>query len=147
MKIFDLLRLLTETVSDKPLVNFRGGLPISGIIVLIIVMFMATLAGVTGATTILPICLLLFDLELSEAVAHTAFFTFISTSSRVFYDMGRSPSTKEKKTINYQVVIITAPAIFLASYIGVELERASSPLMIVIAMTIVLSLSTYISSR
>ena len=44
-------------------------------------------------------------------------------------------------------MIIAAPVIFFASYIGVELELVSAPLLILIVMTIILSYSSVISLR
>lgn len=110
-------------------------------------MFMATLGGVTGTTAILPILLIFFQMELHIAVAHTSLFTFVSTSGRLLYDILTTLKTPEKRTINFQVVIIAAPVIFIASYIGVELELVSSPLLILFVMTVILSYSSFVSFK
>ena len=81
------------------------------------------------------------------AVAHTSLFTFVSTSGRLLYDILTTLKTPEKRTINFQVVIIAAPVIFIASYIGVELELVSSPLLILFVMTVILSYSSFVSFK
>ena len=139
------LRVLASGSASAVDVDFGETLCVIGLVVLATIMFMATLGGVTGTTAILPILLIFFKMELHIAVAHTSLFTFISTSGRLLYDILTTLDNPEKRTINFQVVIIAAPVIFIASYIGVELELVSSPLLILIVMTIILTYSSVIS--
>lgn len=106
-------------------------------------MFTATLGGVGGTSAILPITLIFWDFSVHRAVSHTALFAFVSTSGRVVYEIVSTYAKPKEKKINFHLVILSAPVMFFGSFIGVNLNKMSPAIFILVGMTVVLGIGVY----
>jgi len=80
--------------------------------------------GLSGAGSNIPIMLIFFDMDMTEAVPVSAFVAVVATSFRFVLNYNQMhPNNKERNSINYEVVTITMPAVFLGSLIGVQLGQ------------------------
>jgi len=71
--------------------------------------------------------LISFQIDMKEAVPLSAFVAVSATVLRFILNFHqRHPSQPDRNTINYEVVLITLPAVFLGSLIGVSLNQLTS---------------------
>jgi uncharacterized membrane protein YfcA len=78
--------------------------------------------SLSGAGSIIPLLLIFFDLHMSEAVPVSAFVTVCATCFRFLLNFNQMhPYSEERVAINYEVVEITMPFVFLGSFYGVQL--------------------------
>ena len=116
---------------------------IFGYVSLSVIMFVATLGGSGGAAFMFPVNLIFFGLSVRGAVAHTSLFVCISSLGRVVIELVTTWKNIKDRRINFHIVIISAPVMFLGSFIGVNLNTASPNPVILIVMTVVLLFATY----
>lgn len=108
---------------------------------------MATLGGIGGTAAILPITLIFWNFSVHAAVSHTTLFAFVSTLGRVIYEIMSTASKPKAKKINFHLIILIAPSMFLGSFLGVNLNKMSPNIFILTAMTLVLSFGVFKSTR
>ena len=125
--------------------NMKDPLILGGLGMLGFVMFLATLAGIGGGAAILPITLLFFQFSPHRAVSHTAVYEFASTLSRVLYELFTTYGKPGKKRINFHIILIAAPAMFLGSFIGVNGNTISPESIILIGVTVILLFCVFMS--
>ena len=101
------------------------------------------MGGVGGSSAMMPICLILYRFRPHYAISHTAIFTFVSTSTMVIFDIIHGLKSKNKKKINYHIVLVSAPSLFMGTFIGVSLHHVSPEPLILFAMTMVLIFTAY----
>ena len=98
------------------------GLEIFGTILMFILIFVANMGGLSGAGTNIPIMLLCYKLDMKEAVPLSAAVAVCATVFRFVLNFSQKhPNDKNRVAINYEVVEITMPFVFLGSFIGVKL--------------------------
>lgn len=119
-------------------------LTIAGFVVLAIIMVMATLGGVGGGATLLPIGLVFFRMTLPESIAITSLYTFVSIVARLVYDLITTYSDIKKRKINFHLSIISAPMMCLGSFIGVKFNKLAPSVAVLSGMTIILSWMFYL---
>ena len=80
--------------------------------------------GVSGAGSNIPIMLIFFNLSMKESVPLSAFVGCVATLFRFALNYSQKhPHRPERNTINYEVIEITMPAVFLGTFIGVILNQ------------------------
>jgi len=80
--------------------------------------------GLSGAGSNIPIMLIFFDMDMSEAVPISAFVAVCATLFRfVFNFKQRHPTRNERNAINYEIVQLTMPCVFMGSFVGVLLGK------------------------
>ena len=119
-------------------------LTIAGFIVLALIMVTATLGGVGGGATLLPIGLIFFRMTLPESIAITSLYTFVSIVARLIYDLVTTYSDVKKRKINFHLSIISAPMMCLGSFIGVKFNKLAPSVAVLSGMTIILSWMFYL---
>lgn len=95
---------------------------------------------------ILPITLLCFGFSTHSAIAHTAVYQFASTFSRVLYELMSTAGKQGKKRINFHIILLVSPLLFLGSFLGVTAQKSSPEMLILICVTVVLMFCVFMSS-
>ena len=95
---------------------------IIGLILMGILITLSNAGGLSGAGSNIPIMLIFFNMEMSEAVPISAFVAVCATLLRFLLNFNQKhPKNPNRLSINYEVVILVMPAVFLGSLIGVKL--------------------------
>lgn len=78
--------------------------------------------GLSGAGSIIPLMLICFDMDMKMAVPCSAFVAVISTGLRFMMNFNqRHPNDANRLALDYEVVKLVMPAVFLGSMVGVKL--------------------------
>ena len=100
------------------------GLEIFGSVLMLILIALSNAGGLSGAGTNIPIMLICFSMEMEEAVPISGFVAVTATVFRFILNYNQKhPGNPERNSINYEVVMITMPCVFLGSFIGVWLSN------------------------
>jgi len=87
-----------------------------------VLIFVANMGGLSGAGTNIPIMLICYDMNMNQAVPLSATVAVFATFFRFFLNFNQKhPNAKDRVAINYEVVEITMPFVFLGSFTGVKL--------------------------
>lgn len=79
--------------------------------------------GLSGAGSNIPIMLIFFRMKMKEAVPISGFVAVVATVMRfVLGFKTKHPHSEKRVSINYEVVQVTMPAVFLGSLAGVSLN-------------------------
>lgn len=93
-----------------------------GSVLMFILIGLSNAGGLSGAGSNIPIMLIFFDLEMHEAVPISAFVAVCATVFRFILNFNQvDPNNSARSCINYEVVEITMPFVFLGSFYGVQL--------------------------
>lgn len=104
----------------KPFHNPKA--EIVGCIILFTFIALSNAGGLSGAGSIIPIMLIFYDLHMFEAVPVSAFVAVCATCFRFLINFNQMhPNAPKRVAINYEVVEITMPFVFLGSFYGVQL--------------------------
>jgi len=96
-----------------------------GTVLMFILIALSNAGGLSGAGSNIPIMLIFFELEMHEAVPISAFVAVCATVYRFFVNFSQKhPNDPKRNCINYEVVEITMPFVFLGSFYGVQLGAA-----------------------
>jgi len=99
-------------------------LEIFGLVLMLLLITLANAGGLSGAGTNIPIMLICFSMEMEEAVPISGFVAVTATVFRFILNFKQKhPKNEERNSINYEVVMITMPCVFLGSFIGVWLSK------------------------
>lgn len=110
-------------------------------------MFMATLGGIGGGAAMLPITLLFFRFSPKASIANTALFEFISTFGRVLYEVISNRGKPGEKKINFHLILIASPLMFFGSFLGVNFNKISPDIIVLIGVTIILTFCVVMSYK
>ena len=92
----------------------------TGVFLLVALVTLSNAGGLSGGGVTIPIMLMFFDMEMKVAVPVSAFIAVSSTVLRFIINFNqRHPNNDNRLTINYDIVILTMPAVFCGSLIGV----------------------------
>lgn len=84
--------------------------------------------GLSGAGSIIPIMLICFDMDMSKAVPVSAFVAVVSTTLRFIINFKQlHPHNKGKLSLNYDIVTLVMPSVFMGSMVGVQLGQIIGP--------------------
>lgn len=90
-----------------------------------ILIALSNAGGLSGAGSNIPIMLIFFSLDMSEAVPISAFVAVCATVFRFILNFKQKhPNNPERNCINYEIVQLTMPCVFLGSFLGVMLGKA-----------------------
>ena len=134
----------TSTDTDKGFWN-DPPMQITGCILMFMLIALSNAGGLSGAGSNIPIMLIFFDMNMTQAVPVSAFVAVVATSFRFILNFNQMhPNNKERNSINYEVVLITMPAVFLGSLIGVNLGQVigQTAQVIIFAITVAWSIQT-----
>jgi len=114
-----------------------------------ILISMSIAAGLSGAGSNIPIMLIFFNFTMAQAVPVSAFVAVCATTFRFIINFKeRHPKKPERVRINYEIIMLTMPSVFLGSFIGVflgsHLEGDTGELvkMIIFGLTVAWSIKT-----
>lgn len=120
---------------------------LSGLVVLAAAMCLCTMAGVGGNVVIYPVCLIFFEFDPHVSIGHTSLLGGLSSLARVLVELIGAP---ERKSINYDVILIAFAPTLIGSLVGVFFNQFSPDVVIMgLTLTLLGSLmfSTYSSFR
>lgn len=102
----------------------------------------------SGAGSNIPIMLIFFGMNMHMAVPISAFVAVCATGFRFGINFRvPHPNRPERNVINYEVVTVTMPLVFLGSLIGVELGPIIGNTAQMVVFGIVVAWSIYISGK
>lgn len=91
-----------------------------GLALMCVLLILSTAGGLSGAGSNIPIMLILFDLEFKECVPISAFLAVMSTLFRFILNFKQvHPKNPERNTVNYEIVTLVMPGVFMGSTIGI----------------------------
>ena len=80
--------------------------------------------GISGAGSNIPVMLIFFGLDMEQAVPISSFVAVVATVFRFIINFKQKhPKNFERNTINYEVINITMPFVFLGSFFGVIIGK------------------------
>jgi uncharacterized membrane protein YfcA len=80
--------------------------------------------GLSGAGSNIPIILIFYNLNMDRAVPLSACVACMATMFRYVYNFkGVHPRDSKRNLINYEMVMVSMPLVFLGSFIGVILGK------------------------
>ena len=95
-----------------------------GTVLMIILIALSNAGGLSGAGSNIPIMLIFFDMEMHQAVPISAFVAVCATVFRFVFNFKlRHPKRSERNAINYEIVQLTMPCVFLGSFLGVMVGK------------------------
>ena len=88
------------------------------------VMVLGNAGGISGAGINMPFLLIFLKLEVKQAIPVTAFIATVSCFGKFLLNFKkRHPNNPDRVLVNYEVVLVTMPAVFVGSLIGVMLNQ------------------------
>ena len=101
---------------------------IIGLVLMFILIALSNAGGLSGAGSNIPLMLIFFNMNMSDAVPVSSFVAVCATLFRFLLNFCEThPRIKERNLINYEIVEITMPFVFLGSFIGVFLGKKIGP--------------------
>jgi len=114
-----------------------------------ILITMSNSAGLSGGGGGVPIMLIFFNFTMTQAVPASAFVAVCATTFRFYINFKeRHPRKPERVRINYEIIMLAMPSVFLGSFIGVflgshlESETGEFAKMIMFGCTVAWSIKT-----
>ena len=113
-----------------------------------ILITLSNAGGLSGAGSNIPIMLIFFNLSMNEAVPVSAFVAVCSTLFRFILNFNeKHPTRPERCTINYEIVMMVMPAVFLGSFVGAILYGIVSEFYKVILFGTTVAWSIYTTTK
>lgn len=101
---------------------------IIGCIMMFILIALSNAGGLSGAGSNIPVMLIFFELSMIEAVPISSFVAVCATGFRFILNFHQKhPKNKKRLAINYEVIDIVMPFVFLGSFYGIILGRLMGP--------------------
>ena len=95
---------------------------ITGCFLMVLLITLSNAGGMSGAGSNIPIMLIFWGMTMHEAVPISAFVAVCATGFRFGINFKvQHPNRPERNVINYEVVTVTMPLVFLGSLTGVEM--------------------------
>ena len=97
---------------------------ITGLFLMGILICLSNAGGLSGAGSNIPIMLIFFKMDMSEAVPVSAFVAVVATLLRFLLNFNQMhPNNKQRLSINYEIVRLVMPSVFFGSMVGVQLGQ------------------------
>ena len=91
-----------------------------GLFLMCILIALSNAGGLSGAGSNIPIMLIFFSMDMSQAVPVSAFVAVCATSFRFILNFNQKhPRNPKRNCINYELVLLAMPAVFMGSFFGV----------------------------
>jgi len=89
---------------------------------MVLLITLSNAGGLSGASENIPILLIFFKMDMATAVPLSPVIAICATGFRFGINFNKShPNRPERNLINYEVVTVAVPLVFLGSLIGVEM--------------------------
>jgi len=119
-----------------------------GLFLMFILVTLSNAGGLSGAGSNIPIMLIFFNLSMNEAVPVSAFVAVCSTLFRFIWNFNeKHPTRPERCTINYEIVLMVMPAVFLGSFVGAILYGIIDELTKVVMFGCTVAWSIYTTTK
>ena len=108
------LNTIAECFNNNPVMF------ICGMVLMFFLIMVSNAGGLSGAGSNIPVMLIFFNMDMAQAVPVSAFVAVCATSLRfVMNYRQKHPQNAMRLSLNYDVVMLTMPSVFLGSMIGV----------------------------
>jgi len=117
-----------------------------GTIIILTMNALLTAGGVGGGAAYVPYIMLLFSVDLQKAIAYAYACVFgggVGNFANIVFL--KNPKTK-RYMINYDICLVSLPALMIGVYVGIILQRMFPPLVTNIILLLVLAYSIYKNS-
>jgi uncharacterized membrane protein YfcA len=109
---------------------------------------LANAGGLGGGGIIIPFMMIFFSLPIKECVPLANFFGLIASFTRFVLNFKqRHPRQKERLVIDYEIVSLTMPILYLGTLFGVKIGTILSDVQVAISLSIVLLYMSYTSFK
>lgn len=109
---------------------------------------LANAGGIGGGGIMIPFMMIFLDLPIEQCIPLANSFALISSVTRFAINFNQMhPYRPWRKIIDYEVVTITMPLVYLGTMIGVQAGNLMSQLALVILLEIVLIYTLYKTSQ
>ena len=125
--------------------NHHVTLETIGTILMAILIALSNAGGLSGAGSNIPIMLIFFNMDMAQAVPVSAFVAVCATTFRFILNFNQThPKNNDRNIINYEIVSVAMPAVFLGSFFGVMIGKLVGELVqvIVFGITVAWSIKT-----
>ena len=100
--------------------------------------------GLSGAGSNIPIILIFYKMHMDRAVPLSACVAVVATSFRYLYNFnGKHPRDPNRNLINYEMVSVSMPLVFLGSFVGVILGKLIGNMAQIIVFEVTVAWSIY----
>lgn len=97
---------------------------IIGLILMFILIALSNAGGLSGAGSNIPLMLIFYDMTMETAVPVSSFVAVCATVFRFLLNFSVShPRMPNRSLINYEIVEVTMPFVFLGSFVGVFIGK------------------------
>jgi uncharacterized membrane protein YfcA len=148
-----LLQSNQSNVTDVMFVKKTLELPpnsseIIGVLVLMVITFLANVGGLGGAGVLTPYMLIFFDLSIYECVPLANVFGLIAAATRFILNFKQNHPNKQKAqmgklAIDYEIVQLTMPLLYLGTLFGVNIGTHLSAGILAISLGLTLLFMSY----
>jgi len=122
-----------------------GILQIIGLIIILVGVMFANASGVGGAGIIVPVLLLIFNMELLEASAMSNFVICVSYLLSNYFTIREKHPTKNKPAIDYDIVVLFLPSSLIGTKLGLLIHDTFPHPVLMIILTLTFVLLSYLS--
>lgn len=115
---------------------------------MLVLIGLSNAGGLSGAGSNIPIILIFYQFSMSRAVPLSACVAVVATSFRfVFNFKGKHPRDPNRNLINYEMVSVSMPLVFLGSFLGVMLGKLIGPMAQICIFEITVAWSIYTTAK
>jgi hypothetical protein len=121
---------------------------ITGLVLMSILICLSNAGGLSGAGSNIPIMLIFFEMDMPQAVPISAFVAVVATSLRFVLNFNQMhPQNAEKLSLNYDIVMLVMPSVFLGSMVGILLGNLVGSTWQTVIFGITVAWSIYTSGK
>ena len=103
---------------------------------------LAIISGLGGGAIVIPMLMFFFKVKQREAIAISTFSIFAGSITRFLVNYKKRHPNKDAPCVDYSVISVMMPAVFVGSSAGVFFNTAMPPVVTMICMTIASLLSS-----
>lgn len=117
---------------------------VTGLVLMLFLIALSNAGGLSGAGSNIPLMLIFFGMDMTEAVPISAFVAVCATVARFIKNFNKThPRDEERNVINYEIVEIVMPFVFVGSFFGVMLGKMMGTMWQAILFAITVAWSIY----
>lgn len=95
-----------------------------GTVLMFFLIGLSNAGGLSGAGSNIPILLIFYNMQMDHAVPLSATVAVIATTFRFIYNFSeKHPRDPKRNIINYEMVQVSMPFVFLGSFVGVIIGK------------------------
>jgi uncharacterized membrane protein YfcA len=114
-----------------------------GLIIVLVILVLANVAGLGGGGIIIPILMAMFGFSTKEAIALGSVLILSSSLVRFILQVEERHPLKEATVVDYNIVIVMLPMVMLGSFMGVIVNIALPNIILSGLLTTIVTVIAY----